>query len=188
MTAASVAYTTLDAGLYQAPRTSHASPLESCQRWAIRPAQYTDVAALKVLFRKLHAFNATLDPRFALSEMWETYFDATIAEALRGEALCLIACRPGTDQPYGFALAAVHHDSNMWRYHEWVEVEALYVDDAWRGCGLAEALLTRACDWAASIGQSAVQLYVTASNERAIRFYQHEGFGESQAIMRKVLA
>lgn len=188
MTAASVAYTTLDAGLYQAPRTSHASPLESGQRWAIRPAQYTDVAALKVLFRKLHAFNATLDPRFALSEMWETYFDATIAEALRGEALCLIACRPGTDQPYGFALAAVHHDSNMWRYHEWVEVEALYVDDAWRGCGLAEVLLTRTCDWAASIGQSAVQLYVTASNERAIRFYQHEGFGESQAIMRKVLA
>jgi ribosomal protein S18 acetylase RimI-like enzyme len=76
----------------------------------------------------------------------------------------------------------------MWRYHEWVEVEALYVDESWRGRGLAETLLDHACDWANSIGQTTVQLYVTASNERAIRFYQHEGFGETQAIMRKVLA
>ncbi|HEX8037063.1 MAG TPA: GNAT family N-acetyltransferase [Ktedonobacterales bacterium] len=188
MTAPAGVHATLDTGLYQAPRTSHAVPSEGDRMWTIRPVQHADVAALKVLFRKLHAFNATLDPRFALSERWETYFDATIAEALRGEALCLIACRPGTDQPYGFVVATVHHDSDMWRYHEWVEVEALYVDDAWRGCGLAEVLLTRACDWAESIGQSAVQLYVTASNEHAIRFYQHEGFGETQAVMRKVLA
>ncbi|MGZ3676723.1 MAG: N-acetyltransferase family protein [Ktedonobacterales bacterium] len=188
MTATSVTYTTLDTGLYPAPRTSRVSPSEGGQMWTIRPVQHADVEALKVLFRTLHAFNATLDPRFALSERWETYFDARIAAALCGEALCLIACRPGTDQPYGFALAAVHHDSDMWRYHEWVEVEALYVDDAWRGCGLAEVLLTRTCEWAESTGQSVVQLYVTASNERAIRFYQHEGFGETQAIMRKVLA
>jgi GNAT superfamily N-acetyltransferase len=149
--------------------------------------QRADVATVKLLFGQLHAFNAALDPQFALSEHWEMYFDAVIQEALDGKVLCLLAYEIGTNQPCGFALAAIHHDSNMWRFHEWVEVEALYVADAWRGCGLADVLLTRACDWAESIGQSVVQLYVTASNERAIRFYQHEGFGETQAIMRKVL-
>jgi ribosomal protein S18 acetylase RimI-like enzyme len=29
---------------------------------------------------------------------------------------------------------------------------------------------------------------VTASNERAIRFYRREGFGQTQAIMRKELS
>jgi ribosomal protein S18 acetylase RimI-like enzyme len=141
-----------------------------------------------VLFRKLHAFNAALDAQFALSENWETYFDTIVEEALEGKVLCLLAYEIGTDRACGFAMASVHHDSNMWRVHEWVEVEALYVADTWRGSGLADVLLTRACDWAEAVGQSVVQLYVTASNDRAIRFYQHEGFGETQAIMRKVLA
>lgn len=157
--------------------------------WTIRQAKPEDVAAIKELFRKLHAFNASLDPRFALSDVWETYFDAAIQQALRGgEWLCLIACETGTNVPCGFALASVHRDSGMWHYHEWVEVEALYVEDTWRGRGLAEVLLARACEWAERIGYSVVQLYVTASNERAIRFYRHAGFGETQAIMRKVLA
>ena len=157
--------------------------------WTIRRMRPADVSAIKALFRNLHAFNASLDPRFALSDEWEPHFDAAMQQALCGEgSLCLIACETGTNRLQGFALAAVHRDSGMWRCREWVEVEALYVEDAWRGRGLAEALLDGACDWAEGIGQAVVQLYVTASNERAIRFYRHEGFGESQAIMRKVLA
>jgi GNAT superfamily N-acetyltransferase len=158
------------------------------QDWRICHAQVADIASLKEMFRKLHAFNAALDPRFALSEEWESYFDEAIEHALQGTSLCLIAYEADGNRPIGFILGTVHHDSGMWRYREWVEVEALYVEELWRGSGLAETLLDRACDWAESVGQATVQLYVTASNERAIRFYQHEGFGETQAIMRKVLA
>src|SRR5262245_6963561 len=159
------------------------------QEWALRRMQQTDVLAVKVLFCKLHAFNSALDPRFALAEHWETHFDAAIQQALCGdESLCLIARESGTDQPRGFALAAVHHDAGMWRYHEWIEIEALYVEVACRGRGLAETLLARVYEWADRIGQRIVQLYVTASNERAIRFYQREGFRQTQAIMRKALA
>ena len=159
------------------------------QDYCIRQAQLTDGAVVKILFGKLHAFNAALDPQFALSEHWETYFDAALQEALRGkEALCLIAREADTSRPCGFALARIHRDSDMWRFREWIEVEALYVEDNWRGCGLADMLLARTCEWAESVGQRTVQLYVTASNERAIRFYQNEGFRETQAIMRKTLA
>lgn len=159
------------------------------QAWELHAVEHIDVAAVKQMFRKLHAFNSALDPRFALSEVWETRFDAAIEQALLGdETICLIAYEATTRQPCGFALAAVHHDSDMWRYHEWVEVEALYVEDAWHGRGLAEALLCSIDSWADSQGQTIVQLYVTASNERAIRFYQHEGFQTTQEIMRKSLA
>ena len=156
--------------------------------WEIHRMQRADVAAVKLLFRKLHAFNTALDPRFALSETWEARFDAAIEQALCGdETICLIAAEASAGQPCGFALAAVHRDSDMWRYHEWVEVEALYVEDAWHGCGLAESLLSSTDEWANSLGQTVVQLYVTASNARAIRFYQHEGFQTTQEIMRKIL-
>ncbi len=159
------------------------------QEWEVRRAQRADMAAVKVLFGRLHAFNAALDARFALSDGWEPLFDAALERALQGdEAVCFIARETQTDLPCGFALAAVHRDSDLWRYHEWVEVEALYVEDRWRGRGLAEALLERSCDWAECVGQLAVQLYVTASNERAIRFYQHAGFRTTQEIMRKVFA
>jgi GNAT superfamily N-acetyltransferase len=170
------------------PRPAQARTSQQNKEWRIRHAQPEDMAALKELFRKLHTFNAALDPHFALSEEWESHFDAAMEQALQGTSLCLIACEASTNRPIGFALATVHRDSGMWRYREWVEVEALYVEERWRGSGLAEALLGRACAWAESVGQAMVQLYVTASNERAIRFYQHEGFGETQAIMRKVLA
>ncbi len=185
MAAISLSHPSLDTAMRQVPQALAA---DNSQTWTIRPIRSADVAALKVLFRRLHAFNAALDTRFALSDAWETQFETVIEGALRGELLCLIACSATSGQPSGFAMAAVHHDSDMWRYHEWVEVEALYVDDAWRGSGLAQALLDRACEWAESIGQGVIQLYVTASNERAIRFYHHEGFGETQTIMRKVLA
>jgi GNAT superfamily N-acetyltransferase len=75
----------------------------------------------------------------------------------------------------------------LWRRREWVEVEALYVEDRWRGRGVAAALLARACAWATRVGQPVVQLYVTASNERALRFYRREGFELTQTILRKVL-
>jgi GNAT superfamily N-acetyltransferase len=156
--------------------------------WVVRRARRRDAATVKALFWKLHAFNAGLDPRFALAQDWEAHFDPMLDEALEGrEMLCLLARHRGTGQPCGFTLAAIHRDVGLWRHHEWVEVEALYVEAAWRGRGLAAELLRRACAWAARMGQPVVQLYVTASNERALQFYRREGFLHTQAILRKVL-
>jgi GNAT superfamily N-acetyltransferase len=156
--------------------------------WVLRRARQSDTPAVKALFWKLHAFNAGLDSRFALADDWEAQFDPMLDQALGGRGvLCLIARERDTGAPCGFALAAIHRDSSLWRYHEWVEVEALYVEEAWRGQALAAELLARACAWADAVGQPVVQLYVTASNERALRFYQREGFDQTQAILRRVL-
>ena len=42
-------------------------------------------------------------------------------------------------------------------------------------------------NWAAELGLPAVQLYVTASNTRAMRFYERQGFSPAQVIMRTLL-
>jgi ribosomal protein S18 acetylase RimI-like enzyme len=175
--------------LNQTPNTELRRVARDSQRWEIHRAQSAEIVDVKELFRDLHAFNAGLDPRFALSAEWEVYFDAAMRRAVGGnDSICLVAKEAGADAPCGFALAAIHHDSDMWRYHEWVEVEALFVEDAWRGRGLAAALLDRASEWASDHGQPVIQLYVTASNERAIQFYRRQGFRVTQEIMRKTPA
>jgi GNAT superfamily N-acetyltransferase len=156
--------------------------------WVVRRARPSDARAVKALFWKLHAFNADLEPRFALAQDWEAHVDPLLDQAFKGnERLCLLARQRDTGEPGGFPLAAIHRDSGLWRHHEWVEVEALYVEAAWRGCGLAAELLARACAWAAEMGQPVIQFYVTATNERALRFYRREGFQHTQAILRKVV-
>lgn len=157
--------------------------------WTLRRAQPRDVVAIKSLFLQLHTFNATLDPRFALAPDWEGHFDAAMEEALQArDALCLVIAEEETGRIMGFVLAAVHRDSGMWQYRDWVEVEALYVSDEMRGQGCGAALLDSACEWAESVGQPVVQLYVTASNQHALTFYERQGFREAQAILRKVPA
>jgi GNAT superfamily N-acetyltransferase len=154
--------------------------------WEIAPVGREELAEIKRLFLKLHLYNADLDPRFALAEDWERHFAARIERALLGwDHLALLARDQG--RPAGFLLAAAHRDSPLWRHREWAEVEALYVERPWRGTGLADDLLGRAFDWAADLGLSAVQLYVTASNTRAIRFYERQGFRSAQAVMRAQL-
>jgi GNAT superfamily N-acetyltransferase len=154
--------------------------------WDITPVAPEEIAELKRLFLKLHLHNAGLDPRFTLAEDWERHFTACIDTALHSrEHLALLARGQGV--PVGFLLAAVHRDAPMWWHREWAEVEALYVERAWRGTGLADALVGRAFDWAAELGLPAVQLFVTASNARAIAFYERQGFRPAQAVMRTLL-
>ena len=164
------------------------SPLVADDGWGIRPVGRGDLADLKRLFLKLHLYNDSLDPRFALADDWERHFDGQIGEALTGERrLALLARDRASGRPAGFALAAVQEGGPLWKHRNGVEVEALYVEREWRGTGLAEALMAAALAWAEDLGQPVVQLYVTASNDRAIRFYERRGFRPVQAIMRKVL-
>lgn len=174
--------------LFDSTLLPDATKTANSSKWSLSAAQPSDFAEIKTLFRKLHAYNAALDGRFALSEEWETYFDACLEESLVGhKTLCLVAKDPATGVICGFVVAAVHHDSGMWKYRDWVEVEALYLEPDWQGQGLAEDLLEQVYEWSANRGQPVVQLYVTVSNARAIRFYQREGFRPTQHIMRKVL-
>ena len=167
-------------------KTSREFAEQQPSSWTIAPVARDEVADIKRLFLRLHLHNANLDPRFALAEDWERHFTALIECALTGrDHLALLARDQG--RPAGFLLAGVHSDSPMWQHREWAEIMALYVERPWRGTGLADDLAGRALNWAAELGLPAVQLYVTASNARAMRFYERQGFNPAQVIMRTLL-
>lgn len=53
---------------------------------------------------------------------------------------------------------------------------ALFVDRAWRGRGIGQALLQRAETWARDEGYRAVVLETQTNNTPALRFYQRHGY------------
>jgi len=158
-------------------------PLAPVAGIEIRPATPGDDWAVRSLFGALHAHNASLDLLFALAEGWE----ATLGEHLvrvraDGEGITLLAWRAG--EPVGLLMMDGHVDSPLFRYRKWVELLALYVAPVARGSGLADRLLLAGVAWARACGAARVQLYVTACNEPARRFYARARFRPVQEIWR----
>lgn len=152
----------------------------------IRVARNADYEQVAGLFGALHHFNAQLDSRFALAENWRELLRLHLEQNEdEAEDLWLLAYLDG--RPVGLLLMEEHRDAPIFQHRYWAEVVALYVDEAGRGAGVARALLVHGYQWALARGLHCIQLYVTASNERARNFYQKEGFVETQAIMRKLL-
>jgi ribosomal protein S18 acetylase RimI-like enzyme len=151
------------------------------------PARLDDAEAILALFGALHRYNAALDPHFALSDGWEVILREQFEGTVDDDGMMWLLVKDG-DNAVGLLIAGVHTDSPLFRHRQWVEVQALYVADSHRRMGIARSLLNQAYAWAEALSLPRVQLYVTASNERAQSVYEEEGFATSQAIMRKKLA
>jgi GNAT superfamily N-acetyltransferase len=67
----------------------------------------------------------------------------------------------------GFVMAGEGRDNDV---DVALELKALYVRAAWWGTGVGYALLEEA------IGDRAAYLWALAGNERALRFYERQGF------------
>lgn len=149
----------------------------------LRQALPSEHAAVRMLFHRLHAFNSRLDPMFALADGWERVLDEhLVRERASGDGLTLVAWEDG--HPVGLLMMGCHVDPPVFRYRRWAEVLALYVAEEMRGTTLAEQMVTAGAAWAVDRGYKRVQLFVTASNHRAKRFYQRVGFRPVQEIWR----
>lgn len=152
----------------------------------VRVATAADDEAVFRLFGALHAYNASLDPRFALADDWPRVL-AEHLEHVRatGHGAVLLAWEG--DKPVGLAMVASHTDSPLFKYRRWAELVAIYVDPDARGGPIARQLLDAVEAWAHEHGHDRVQLYVTTANERARRFYDRAGYRPVQEIWRREL-
>ena len=148
---------------------------------AVRPASPADDRAVHRLFAALHAYNAALEPRFALADGWRRELAARLAgERAAGDGVALLAWDGG--EPVGLAMLAASDDPPLFRPGRWAELAALYVVPEARDRGVAGALLATGLAWARERGYERVRLWVTASNERARRFYERSGFRPVQEV------
>lgn len=149
----------------------------------IREAGPADFEAVSRLFAELHQCNAELDDRFALGEGWREILRSHFMRTFDQPGALWVLAWEG-DEPVGLLIEEAHHDSELFRHRSWAELVALYVSSDHRGGGLATRLMARARSWAVARGFDRLQLYVTASNERARRFYSRCGLTPAQEVWR----
>jgi ribosomal protein S18 acetylase RimI-like enzyme len=153
---------------------------------AVRRAESHEEWAVRALFGALHAYNAALDLRFALAAGWEQVLHEHLAHTrAAGHGLTLLAWVDTA--PVGLIMLDGHSDSPLFLHRRWAELLALYVAPEGQGCGVADTLLDAGLAWAHECGFERVQLYVTATNVRAKRFYARAGFRPVQEIWRREL-
>jgi len=147
----------------------------------IRRARPEESRAVSRLFGALHGHNASLDPRFTLAEGWEHWLREFLDhERSHDHSATFLAHR--VDEAIGLAIMDGNVDSPLYRHRHWAELVALYVSPAARGTGVAEQLMEAGLDWAVGRGFDRLQLYVTAANEPARRFYARLGLRPTQEI------
>jgi GNAT superfamily N-acetyltransferase len=162
------------------------TPTVTMATLVLRPAADAEFWAVARLFAELHRFNAGLDPRFRLAEGWEPLLREHFARTHSAPgALWLLAWRG--DEPVGLLLMEAHTDSPLFAERRWAELVALYVAPGERGGDLGRQLVEAGAQWAAAHGFDRLQLYVTAANERARRFYARCGLAPVQEIWRAEL-
>lgn len=153
--------------------------------FTLRPATLDDFWAVAQLFVALHHFNAGLDAYFRLADNWEALLREHFVRTWNAPgALWLLAWSGTPATPVGLLLMEAHDDSPLFAERRWAELVALYVVPAQRGSQLAHYLINHAKQWAMSHGFTRIQLYLTASNERAKRFYARCGLQPTQEIWR----
>lgn len=152
----------------------------------VRRAAPEDKGAVRALFGALHAFNAALEPRFALADGWEQVLARHLVRKEAGGQDVTLLAWDGAD-PVGLAMVAGHVDSPLFRHRRWAELTALYVVSGVRGAGVADRLLAEARTWAGSSGFGELRLYVTASNQQARHFYAKAGLRPIQEIWTMAL-
>lgn len=149
----------------------------------LRPAQDGDFWAVAQLFGALHAFNADLDRRFRLADGWEERLHAHFIQTHTAPGALWLLAWAGAE-PVGLLLMEAHTDSPLFAERQWAELVALYVKPAQRGSDLGRRLVAGGKAWAAANGFDRLQLYVSAGNEPAKRFYARCGLRPTQEIWR----
>jgi GNAT superfamily N-acetyltransferase len=147
----------------------------------VRRAEPGDEWAIRRLFGDLHAYNTSLESRFALADGWERLLTEQLRQERATQRGVTLLAWDGVE-PIGMAMIGAHLDSPLFRQRSWAEVTALHVVPEARGSGVADLLMEAGLAWARERGYGEVRLYVTAANERARRFYARSGFRPLQEI------
>ena len=141
---------------------------------SIRPPRAEEFDGLISLFRDVAAEGKWIgtEPGFD-----ERKFRETWRRMLEGSEGALFVA---VDQERIVGYAGVHP------HHEYGHVIGMLVDSNYRGCGIGEALLDCAEDWATGQGLPDLSLLVFPHNEAAIALYRKHGFEQREYYPKDV--
>lgn len=148
----------------------------------IRIATFSDISAIKTLYRVLFTDMSKLQPKYFKEGDQDTAFLQSILED--NEADIIIAEKE--NQVIGFALlqAKVTPEYECLVFHKYAYLMDLVVAPKQRGGGTGTKLMNACKDWARSRNLEYLELNVLRENEAAIKLYEREKFREDVKTMK----
>jgi diamine N-acetyltransferase len=134
------------------------------------------IDAVRTLWEKLRAYHAPLldeTPPFLFEPRKQEILGKAAAGKLRIELVSVASHT--TDIAY--CITTMSADGCG-------EIESMFVEEHFRGCGVGSELVSRALAWLDSVGASSKVVTVAHGNERALAFYQRFGF-QARTILLK---
>lgn len=148
----------------------------------IREAERKDSSRLDELLTELIHYEARLDgnlnPAYTVKD---NYAERLALEGHRA----FVAEEDG--RIVGFLYGFLYHIPGVW-LHPIVILDALYVEEAHRGKGIAGKLFCAFREFAAAHGAGSIELKVLSRNSGAIGLYEQLGFREAKKYMELPLS
>jgi GNAT superfamily N-acetyltransferase len=137
------------------------------RRITVTPADIARYRAcrLEMLADEPIAFTDTYDHAIARPQ---SFWTERVNRGAEGNKQLLLVVETG-EAFVGSFTATINDDHVCW-------ITGVWVDKQHRGTGLAAAFLERTRQWAHEAGATRLMLHVNATNNRARRFYEREGF------------
>jgi len=144
--------------------------------FAIRQAQPQDIPQLAQIWLQMMTSHERRDARFALAgdglERWRVLAADMIADSA---GFLMAAHEHGSDSLVGFCLGWVARNAPIYRQDEIGFISEIAVDESFRRCGVAKALVQSAQQWFRQRNLEEFQLSAAVWNEPADGFWRAVG-------------
>jgi ribosomal protein S18 acetylase RimI-like enzyme len=111
-------------------------------------------------------------PGVPVTDALQTSYRESLANLETTPGLRALTAQSEAGQPAGFVVLAIN-EMDAVRH---VSIDAIYVNDRFRGEGVARLLLAHAAQHAREVGAIATRLEVSVANKAALALYETEGY------------
>jgi ribosomal protein S18 acetylase RimI-like enzyme len=135
------------------------------------------IDAVRPLWERLRAYHAPLldeRPPFLFGPRKQGLLAKSAAGKLRIELVSVVSQTPDV----AYCITTVSADGRG-------EIDSMFVEEHFRGCGIGSELVRRALAWLDSVGASLKIVTVAHGNERALAFYRRFGFHPRSILLQQ---
>jgi diamine N-acetyltransferase len=135
---------------------------------------------VRVLWEALNVFHSHLSPHLANevnARTFESRKRELLAKADAGEVRIEVVAADSDGGDIAYCVSSVSADGVA-------EVDSLFVDSRFRGCGIGTELMRRALAWFRTAGGASIVVSVMHSNDNAVAFYRRFGFRPRSVVMK----
>jgi len=122
-------------------------------------------------------YDSNINENYKVQEFYEKFID--------NEDKIILVARDN-DIILGYVYGFIQDNGNLFN-NKIAQLDALFVNEQYRGNGIARSLMKEFINWTREKEVAYVELSVCKDNTNAISLYENEGFGIDKIVLRKEL-